>query len=74
MTYNGDTLTTGNIAKILHVAPTTVTKWIDSGVLKGHRVPCSRHRRIRREDFVDFMKQQSIPIILLEQWEKGAAR
>ena len=34
--------TTGQVAKICKVAPRTVSKWFDSGRLKGYRIPGSR--------------------------------
>jgi len=33
--------TTGQVAKICKVAPRTVSKWFDSGRLKGYRIPGS---------------------------------
>ena len=40
--------TTGQVAKICKVAPRTVSKWFDSGRLKGYRIPGSQDRRIPR--------------------------
>ena len=37
--------TTGQVAKICKVAPRTVSKWFDSGRLKGYRIPGSQDRR-----------------------------
>ena len=34
--------TTGQVAKICKVAPRTVSKWFDSGRLKGYRIPVRR--------------------------------
>ena len=34
--------TTGQVAKICKVAPRTVSKWFDSGRLKGYRIPDHR--------------------------------
>ena len=34
--------TTGQVAKICKVAPRTVSKWFDSGRLKGYRIPDPR--------------------------------
>ena len=33
-----DVLTTGEVAKICNVASRTVSKWFDSGQLKGYRL------------------------------------
>src|SRR5688500_1648862 len=40
-----DVLTTGKVAKICNVAPRTVSKWFDVGVLDGYRIPGSKDRR-----------------------------
>ena len=40
--------TTGQVAKICKVAPRTVSKWFDSGRLRGYRIPGSQDRRIPR--------------------------
>ena len=37
-----DVLTTGEVAKICNVASRTVSKWFDSGQLKGYRIPARR--------------------------------
>ena len=45
MARNKDVLTTGEVARICKVAPRTVTKWFDSGQLRGYRIPGSKDRR-----------------------------
>lgn len=57
-----DVLTTGEVARICNVAPRTVSKWFDSGQLKGYRIPGSKDRRIPLNGLVRFMKQHSIPL------------
>jgi len=57
-----DVLTTGQVAQICNVAPRTVTKWFDSGQLKGYRIPGSRDRRIPTSELVRFMKAHDMPI------------
>ncbi|MFA6426095.1 MAG: helix-turn-helix domain-containing protein, partial [Phycisphaerae bacterium] len=37
-----DIFTTGQVAQICKVAPRTVTKWFDTGQLKGYRIPGGR--------------------------------
>ena len=49
--------TTGQVAKICKVAPRTVSKWFDSGRLKGYRIPGSQDRRIPREYLIRFLKE-----------------
>jgi excisionase family DNA binding protein len=59
-------LTTGQVADICKVAPRTVTKWFDSGRLKGYKIPGSRDRRIPLSELRRFMKEYSIPTDKLE--------
>ncbi len=56
-----DVLTTGEVAKICNVAPRTVSKWFDSGQLRGYRIPGSKDRRIPLNALIKFMKQHQIP-------------
>ena len=49
--------TTGQVAKICKVAPRTVSKWFDSGRLRGYRIPGSQDRRIPREQLIRFLKE-----------------
>lgn len=64
--------TTGQVAKICHVAPRTVSKWFDTGKLKGYRIPGSQDRRIPRDQLIRFMKENQIPLGSLEEesWHK----
>ncbi|MFW6060434.1 MAG: response regulator [Phycisphaeraceae bacterium] len=57
-----DILTTGEVAKICNVAPRTVSKWFDSGQLRGYRIPGSKDRRIPMSSLVRFMKSHNIPM------------
>ena len=66
MAKRKDILTTGQVAQICHVAPRTVTKWFDSGQLKGYRIPGSRDRRIPASELIRFMKVHDLPIDTLE--------
>jgi excisionase family DNA binding protein len=59
-------LTTGDVARICHVAARTVTKWFDTGKLRGYRIPGSRDRRIPMEQLVAFMKENDIPMDALD--------
>ncbi|MCK5000723.1 MAG: helix-turn-helix domain-containing protein [Anaerohalosphaera sp.] len=61
-----DVLTTGQVAHICNVAPRTVTKWFDSGQLKGYRIPGSRDRRIPACELVRFMKIHDMPTDAIE--------
>ncbi len=57
-----DVLTTGEVARICNVAPRTVSKWFDSGQLKGYRIPGSKDRRIPINALIAFMKSHGIPL------------
>ncbi len=62
MARQKDVLTTGEVAKICNVAPRTVSKWFDSGQLRGYRIPGSKDRRIPLPSLIRFMKQHQIPM------------
>jgi len=62
MPRHKDILTTGEVAKICNVAPRTVSKWFDSGQLRGYRIPGSKDRRIPLNALVRFMKAHHIPM------------
>ncbi len=61
-----DVLTTGDVARICNVAPRTVSKWFDSGQLRGYRIPGSKDRRIPLAQLVRFMKAHGMPLSGLE--------
>lgn len=74
----GKTLTTGQISRILDVAPRTVSGWCDSGKLKHFRIPTSGRidrsgqtgkgspdRRVMRQDLFQFCRDNNIPLHLL---------
>ncbi len=65
MAKGKNVLTTGDVAKICHVAPRTVSKWFDRGQLKGYRIPGSKDRRIPLNELVRFMKAHNIPTTAL---------
>jgi excisionase family DNA binding protein len=71
MTRQKDILTTGEVAEICNVAPRTVSKWFDSGQLRGYRIPGSKDRRIPLSSLVKFMKAHNIPMNGLQS---GATR
>lgn len=52
---------TGDIAKIIGVAPRTASNWIDTGRLKGRRLPSGKgERRVNRQDLQRFMDEYGI--------------
>ena len=65
MTKGKNVLTTGDVARICNVAPRTVSKWFDSGQLKGYRIPGSKDRRIPVSELIRFMKVHNMPAAVL---------
>lgn len=59
-------LTTGQVARICKVAPRTVSKWFDTGQLRGYRIPGSKDRRIPLAQLIRFMKAHNMPLDSLE--------
>jgi excisionase family DNA binding protein len=61
--------TTGDVAKIMQVAPRTIGKWFDTGLLRGYRIPGSQDRRIPRDKLEAFLKEHMPPGQSLEEME-----
>lgn len=57
-----DVLTTGQVARICQVAPRTVSKWVDTGQLRGYRIPGSKDRRIPIRHLIRFLKAHGMPL------------
>lgn len=55
-------LTTNEAARLLGVSRPLVIQWIDSGKLKGFRLPGSASRRVPREAVVAFARENGIPL------------
>ncbi len=66
MNRTKNVLTTGEVAHICNVAPRTVSKWFDSGQLRGYRIPGSKDRRIPLQQLIRFMKAHGMPLDRLE--------
>jgi response regulator RpfG family c-di-GMP phosphodiesterase len=62
MAKGKNVLTTGDTARICNVAPRTVSKWFDTGQLKGYKIPGSKDRRIPVNELIRFMKQNNMPV------------
>ncbi len=54
--------TTGQIARLLHVAPRTTHRWFDAGKLKGYRIPMSQDRRVSRAELIRFIRENGLPL------------
>lgn len=57
-----EVFTTGEAADICQVSQQTIIRCFDAGRIKGFRVPGSRFRRIPRDDLIQFMKENDIPL------------
>jgi excisionase family DNA binding protein len=56
-------LSTGEVARLLHVTPVAVLFWIRAGKLKAARVPGGRYR-IARAEFRKFVADNQLPVTL----------
>lgn len=54
-------LTTHQVARLLGVSLPTVVNWIEAGKISAHRTP-GGHRRIGREELVQFSRTYSYPL------------
>jgi excisionase family DNA binding protein len=70
-TFHKEVLTTGEVARLCHVAPRTVSKWFDTGKLRGYRIPGSRDRRIPIAQVQAFMRAHGIP---MDAFDGGTCR
>jgi len=58
----GNIFTVGQCAKLTGVSPNAVSKWFDSGRLRGYRIPGSQDRRVPKEYLVRFLKEHGMPL------------
>lgn len=61
-----DVLTTGDVARLCRVTIRTVIKWYDEGRLEGYRLPGSRDRRFTLRSVERFLRENDMPLDLLE--------
>jgi excisionase family DNA binding protein len=59
--------TTGEVARVLGVNINTVIKWFEEGKLSGFRLPGSNDRRIPTSSLRNFMRQNGMPLDLLNE-------
>ncbi len=57
---DGKVFSTFQAAKICHVAPVTIIRWIEAGRLESYKTP-GGHRRIRETDLVKFIEDNGLP-------------
>lgn len=60
--WTGRVYTTGQISKLCKVAPRTVSKWFDSGRLRGYRIPGSQDRRVPEQSLRRFLTEHGMPL------------
>ncbi|MBI3182704.1 MAG: response regulator [Myxococcales bacterium] len=53
--------TTHDISRLLQVDPSTVSKWIDRGIMLAFRTP-GGHRRVRQSDLRTFLVAHQMPV------------
>ena len=56
------TLKPSEIARYCDVHQRTVSRWIASGELVGHKLPGRGNYRVQVSDFINFLKKQNMPI------------
>ncbi|NIA12489.1 MAG: response regulator [Nitrospiraceae bacterium] len=52
---------TSEVARYCHVTADTIRKWAEAGRIRVFKTP-GGHRRIRREDLLAFLRENSIPV------------
>lgn len=55
-------MTTGQAAKLMNCSQQSIIRAFDTGIIKGHRIPGSKFRRIHTQDLLTYMKNNGIPI------------
>ena len=63
MVKGNEVLTSGEVAKLCHVAQRTAQKWIDEGLLKGYIIPGTKVRRVTVDELVKFLKKYDMPML-----------
>ncbi|MBA7647509.1 hypothetical protein ES703_55281 [subsurface metagenome] len=53
-------LTTGEIARLLSVHPSTVRRWSDRGKIKAYRIGARGERRFRKDDVAVFFLERTV--------------
>ncbi|RJQ57539.1 MAG: response regulator [Desulfobacteraceae bacterium] len=56
-----EVLTVFQVSKCCNVTPKTIINWIESGHINAYKT-VGGHRRIKKSDLLEFMKNQGIPI------------
>lgn len=65
-----DTLSSGQVAQILRCSQQSAIRAIDSGAIKGFRLPGSRFRRVMAKDLREYMAKNNLPLDRMEAYEQ----
>ncbi|MFC1931773.1 helix-turn-helix domain-containing protein [Chloroflexota bacterium] len=55
-----DMLTTGEVARIFDVCPSTVRQWSNRGIIKAYRIGPRGERRFRRDNTAIFFLEKAV--------------
>ncbi|MDP8216033.1 MAG: response regulator [Candidatus Kaelpia imicola] len=58
---NREVFSTYQAARVCNAHHTTVINWVKEGILKAYTTP-GGHRRVKKEDLIEFMQRYEIPI------------
>jgi len=53
-------LTTGEVARLLNVHPSTVRRWSDRRIIKAYRIGPRAERRYQRDDIAVFLLERAV--------------
>lgn len=53
-------LTTGEVARLFNVHPSTVRRWSNRGIIKAYRIGPRGERRFRRDDIAVFLLERAV--------------
>ena len=55
-------LTTGEIASMLGISTRTVMRYLNEGIIKGHKLPGRGNNRVHKTDFIQFCEAYDLPV------------
>jgi len=65
--------TVNQVSECLQVSPQTIVNWIEAGKLNAYRT-AGGHRRVRKSDLEEFVKQYNMPVFELAMGQKEEGR
>ena len=63
-------ITTGEVAKLLNISRSTVTRKFDTGDLQGKKNPITGERLISRKSLMAFLQKYNLPLDILTLQKK----